>query len=73
MSEDCIETSTVEKEHEGVALRYIDATRHLSVHTNTAEIIKHNKDLEYKLLNVQEEYRRITTADVITKDRKELT
>ena len=57
MAKDCTEHSTYEDGHEGVYLRTIAAKRHLSTCKDTAEITKHNEDLENKLLKVQEEAR----------------
>ena len=49
MSEDFIDSSAVEEVCEGVFLRSIDVNRRLSACTDTAEFIKHNKDLQDKL------------------------
>ena len=44
----------------------------MSSWTDTDEIIKHNEDLENKLLKVQEEARRIGTASTLNIDQQEL-
>ena len=72
MPEGYIESSGAEEEHEGTDLRSIDATRRLSTCTDVAEIIKHNDDLKYKLLKVQEEARHLGTAAALTKDKQDL-
>lgn len=70
LPEDHIENSTYEDGHH--CLRSIDARRHLSACKDAAETIKHNEDLENKLLKVQEEARRIGTASTFNKDQLEL-
>ena len=70
--ENYIENSTYEDRHDGFCLRSIDSERHLSQCKDAAEIIKHNEDLENKLLKVQEEARRIGTTSIISKDQLEL-
>ena len=72
MPDDNIESSQFEEEYEGDCLRSIDANRHFSTHTCAAELIKHDEDLQDKLLKVQEESRRIETESTITRDQQEL-
>ena len=53
-------------------MRSIDVTRHLFEHTNVADFIKNNKDLEDKLLQTQDESHRIGISAALTKDQQEL-
>ena len=69
MPEDCVGSSSYENEYEGVFLRSIDSDRHLSACKDAAEIIKYDENLENKLLQVQEEARRIGTASTLNKDQ----
>ena len=70
MHEDCTESSTSEEENEGFCLCSIDASRHLSVCVDVAELIKHSEDLKDKLLNVQKESHRIGTKHTITRSTR---
>ena len=72
MPKDFTEASAVDDEYEGAALRSIDSTHYLFKLNEIEKIIKHNEDLQDKLLKDQEESRFVWTANVLNKCQQEL-